>query len=148
MTWFMKADTREAVLAAHPTLAPLWADFVNSFQALPQIPAEVLALCEQRVAQLHGNACARRGAAQVTADKLEALACWHEDSRITSPERACLEFTEVYVMDVHAISDEQANAVKQYFGEQGLVALIQALGLFNGECRLEKLWQLPGANSD
>ena len=45
-------------------------------------------------------------------------------------------------MDPQAITDAQAEAVKSELGDAGLVALIEALGLFYGMTRVRQLWDL------
>jgi hypothetical protein len=48
-------------------------------------------------------------------------------------------------MDCSAITDAQADAVKAHIGEEGLVALLQALGVFDGLIRLGLIWQAKPA---
>ncbi len=55
---------------------------------------------------------------------------------------------EVHAIDAAAITDAQAEAVKQYFGDEGLVALLQALGVFDGMIRLGLLWGLADSSGD
>lgn len=55
---------------------------------------------------------------------------------MSSAEHAALEFAEVYGQDPEAITDQLAAAVKAHFGEAGLVALIEALGMIDGRIRL------------
>ena len=57
----------------------------------------------------------------------DALRQWPDSPHFDAPERACLALTEVHAIDAAAITDAQAEAVKQYFGDEGLVALLQAL---------------------
>lgn len=110
------------------------------------LPADILALCHQRIAQLHGaqvDQLAPEGLA-LDPDKLAAVPHWPDDSRFSAQERACLTFTEVYVQDCQALSDDQAEAVKAHFGDAGLVALVQALGVLDSLLRLQLMQ--PGAD--
>ena len=93
------------------------------------IPAHLLELCRVRLAQLHGATCELQAQSPVgvRADP---------DGVTSVPERAALEFAEVYGQDPQAITDELAAAVKAHFGEPGLVALIEALGVIDGRIRL------------
>ncbi len=108
------------------------------------VPASVLELCRLRLAQLHGAARELEASpppgARVGLDprKIESLLAgsWTRDSRFSAGERAALEFAEVYGQDPQAITDELADAVKAHFGEAGLVALIEALGVIDGRIRL------------
>ena len=51
----------------------------------------------------------------------------------------------MYAMDAQSITDEQARAVQHHHGDAGLVALVEALGVFDGMTRLSLLWQLPSS---
>ena len=44
------------------------------------------------------------------------------------------------------MTDDMADAVKAQYGEPGLVALVQALGLFYGRTRISQLWGLDQAS--
>jgi len=108
------------------------------------VPPGVLELCRLRLAQLHGAAReldanpppgAREG---LDPKKIESLlhGSWTRDPRFSADERAALDFAEIYAQDPQAITDEFAAAVKIQFGEAGLVALIEALGMIDGRIRL------------
>lgn len=127
-------------LDQHPELSLLFAKFQHSFDTLPQLPPSVLPLCKIRMQQLHGL-CPISTGSDKQAEFADAVSRWPDSTQFSDAEKACLAFTEVYAIDVHAISDAQANAVKQHFGEPGLVALVQALGVFYGMSRLSQLWR-------
>ncbi|MBK7729731.1 MAG: hypothetical protein IPJ33_14905 [Gammaproteobacteria bacterium] len=61
---------------------------------------------------------------------------YFRDPQFSPAERAVLEFTEIYAQDPAAISDDLADAVKEHFGETGLMCLIEALGFIDGRIRL------------
>ncbi len=132
----------------HQELSPLFADFQRSFDCLPQLPRSVLPLCKIRMDQLHGmlgeNESQDCDVANNLADLTKEVRQWTDSDQFSDAEKACLAFTEVYAMDVHAITDAQADAVKEHVGEPGLVALVQALGVFYGSSRLRKLWRIGG----
>ncbi|MEM8499013.1 MAG: hypothetical protein AAF542_13380 [Pseudomonadota bacterium] len=128
-------------LAQHSELSPLLTDFQRSFSGLPQLPPSVLPLCKIRMAQLH-RAKVDNNTSVEFEELAKAVAHWPDHEQFTLLEKACLAFTEVYAMDVHAITDAQSDAVKQTVGEPGLVALVQALGVFYAETRLATLWGL------
>ena len=104
------------------------------------IPASVLELCRLRLAQLHGATAeqALRHPDLLDAEKNAALldGSYHKDPRFSAAELAVLEFTEIYAQDPAAISDDMADAVKQHFGEAGLVCLVESLGFIDGRIRL------------
>lgn len=110
----------------------------------PHVPAPILELCRLRLARLHGAAReleapplpgARAG---LDADTIASVlaGAWTRAPRLPAGARAALEFAEVYGQDPQAITDELAAAVKAHFGEAGLVALIEALGVIDGRIRL------------
>lgn len=134
-----------------PTLQGPGGEMARRYEALWQavwqqshVPAGVLELCRLRLAQLHGAARELESSpppgARVGLDprKIESLlhGSWTRDSRFSAGERAALDFAEIYAQDPQAITDELAAAVKARFGEAGLVALIEALGMIDGRIRL------------
>lgn len=126
-------------LVKNTDFGPLLTDFQQSFNRLPQLPASVLPLCKIRMAQLHGvQVDSNTGA--LNAERVDAVAQWPANEQFSLVEKACLAYTEVYAMDVHAITDAHSDAVKLHVGEPGLVALVQALGVFYAQTRLAKLW--------
>lgn len=143
MTWTGPV-TRDQPFAALPECQRGFEALYGTLWRLEEIPAEVLELCRLRVAQLHRSEAewARREVA-VGEDRRAALKDWHSSAAFGEAERACLAFTEVYTMDPQAITNAQADAVKAAWGEAGLVALVEALGLFYGLTRLGLLWDLP-----
>ena len=50
-------------------------------------------------------------------------------------ERAALAFAEMFVNDPHAITDEDTRAVVKELGDEGMVAFVEALALFDGFAR-------------
>ena len=98
-------------------------------------------LCRLRLAQLHRSAGdAALVERELDDEKRAALCNWDTSSLFSEAERACIAFTEVYAMDAAALRDEQAGAVKAHYGDAGLVALIEALGIFDGSIRVNLLW--------
>ena len=131
-------------MAILPDLASRFDCLYERLWQLPQIPATTLELCRLRLAQLHGSeADWQREEQPIAMARRAALPRWPEADAFTAAERTCLEFTETYAMDAQAITDEQAAAVVQHHGEDGLVALVEALGILDGMTRLSLLWQLP-----
>jgi hypothetical protein len=58
----------------------------------------------------------------------------------TDVERACLAFTDAFVMDVAALSDEVAGAVAAHLGDAGLVDFTSALLILEQRQRLALAW--------
>jgi alkylhydroperoxidase family enzyme len=144
MTWMGPQATRQAVIGTLPAVAEKFDRLYASFWQQPHIPAPTLELCRLRLAQLHRSKSDwTRQEQEIPAAKREKLSDWNHSAEFTDAERACLEFTEMYAMDAQSITDEQAAAVKRHHGDAGLVALVEALGVFDGMTRLSLLWQLP-----
>lgn len=144
MTWFSESSsTRDDIIALAPDLAQEYQAFYRSFWQLSSLPASTLELCRLRIAQLHQSDTEfLREEFVLTADQRDGLSQWNKSELFSSAEKACLAFAEVYTMDPQAISDEQADAVKAHYGDSGLVALIEALGVFYGMTRVGQLWGL------
>lgn len=105
----------------------------------------LLELCRLRVASLHGCASelAVRYRAAVDAgldeDKVAALDRAAGDPRFDETERAVVAFAELFTIDPHAITDDDAARVRDALGDAGLVALVEALALFDGFARFRVL---------
>jgi len=148
MTWFNAASSRDDILSVLPDYQAGFNALYNTLWQLQEIPPVTLELCRLRIAQLH---CCdtewQRQEVDIPTVRRDALTSWHRSERFNPGEQACLAFAEVYAMDPQAITDEQADAVKTAYGEPGLVALIEALGLFYGLTRLSQLWELSPENA-
>ncbi len=148
MGWVSSGDDRDSTIGE---LAELVAPFDALYASLwtqQHLPADILELCRLRLAQLHQCSVElQRHEIKMSAEKYQRLAFWGEDSVFSQAERACLAFTEVYAMDVQALTDQHADAVKMHFGDAGLVLLVEALGILDGMTRLSLLWQLT-ANAE
>lgn len=86
---------------------------------------EILDMCRRRVATLLG--------CPVHAGPVPRL----ED--LDERHRACLDFAEMFVIDHHSITDEQASGVKAHLSDSEMVAFTTALALYDGFCRFEIL---------
>lgn len=98
----------------------------------------VLELCRLRVAQLlecTSELAVRwapaRDAGLVEA-KIAVLPQWPSDPAFTDAERACLTVAERFVMDPHGLTDDETAAARVHLGDAGVVALLEALALFDG----------------
>lgn len=148
MSWIIEGAGRQAHTAALPVIGEHFEQLYASFWELPQLPAQTLELCRLRLAQLHRSQADFEWQQQpVASARRDGLQDWHRGELFAAAECACLEFTEVYAMDTRNITDQQAAAVKQHYGEVGLVALLQALGVFDGVIRLGLIWQTAAAGA-
>ncbi|MEH6551462.1 MAG: hypothetical protein V7711_18790 [Pseudomonadales bacterium] len=143
MSWISSHESKHVIIQELPIIGNNFEQFYDSIWSISQLPATTLELCRLRLAQLHNSEVDWQQQHQpIDQQKRDALAHWDSSTVFTPAEKACIEFTELYAMDVAAISDQQADAVKQHHDDAGLVALIEALGVFNGMTRLSLLWQV------
>ncbi len=148
MSWIAGNLHREQIMDRLPAIGGHFQSLRASMYQLAQLPPETVELCRLRLAQLHrSDADFALEEFPLAAGKREQLQDWHSAPLFSPGERACLELTEVHAMDCSAITDAQADAVKQHHGEAGLVALLQALGVFDGFIRLGLIWQAAPAGS-
>lgn len=146
MNWIAANADREQTMGRLPAIGEHFQRLYASFYQLPQLPPETVELCRLRLAQLHqSEADFALEEYPLARARREQLRNWHSAEIFSLAERACLELAEVHAMDCSAITDAQADAVKQHFGEAGLVALLQALGVFDGFIRLGLIWRAAPA---
>ncbi len=138
------AEVLDAVLADHGgVLAQLSAAWDAAWDAVDPV---LLELCRLRVAMLLGCAAeltARTPAAVAAGlgeDVIAVLADWPRSDRFDARQRACLAFTEQFVIDVAGLDDATAGAVRDELGEQGLVDFVSALLVIEQRQRLRLTW--------
>jgi len=140
----LTSQTVGQALKAGGNVAQEFDAFWAALQKQPYIPAALLELCRLRLAQMHRateEVKLRYPGPQksgLTESKIATLLSgqWEHNPAFTPEEVAVLIFAEMYGMDPASITDEQADEVKKHFGEPGLVALIQALGIIDARIRL------------
>lgn len=138
------ADRLAAMLRPGGELARAYAAFCDAAWQQPHVPAGVLELCRIRLAQLHGagGELDRRHPAAAGVPEIERKSRslraggWLRDGVLNDAELAAIGFTELYAQGAAAVTDDAAADVKRHFGEPGLVALIEALGVIDGRIRL------------
>ena len=148
MTWLPAQAQGETpldgVFGLRPNLYAAYRDFAALFWERRVLPPRVLELCRLLVARLHGCESELRLRYRPALDaglreaQVAALGSGNE-AEFDAAERACLRFAEMFVRDPHAISDADAAAVSAQIGEPGLVALAEALAVFDGFCRFRML---------
>ena len=72
--------------------------------------------------------------------KISALTSWMHSPMITPAERACLAFTDAFVIDVASLPDESAASVREHLGDAGLVDFANALLVLEQRQRLALVW--------
>jgi hypothetical protein len=88
----------------------------------------LLGLCEQRIREILG-----------VADESQ-LANWWADASLSKAEKACLAFTEEYMIDVASLSDESAASVRNELGDQAMVDFVSALLVVEQRQRIALAW--------
>lgn len=121
-----KADVLEHLTAAHAA-------------AVAAVDPRLLELCAQRIAQLLGSPGGDTPEV-VDAATLEALAQWPSSDRFSATDRACLAFTEQFVIDVATLDDATAFAVVEVLGEAGFATFVNALLVVEQRQRLHLVW--------
>jgi alkylhydroperoxidase family enzyme len=117
-------DDTDALAALDAAYAAAWAS----------TDAELLALCRDRIAMLlrHGPTVEA-----MTDDDRRELSRWATSATFTDRERAALDFTEQYVVDVAAMSDEQAGRLREHLGDEELVGFVNAILVLEQRMTLE-----------
>ena len=123
-------DVRDEMVAAHEAA---WA----------ATPPRLLELCRVRVAMMLGcdaEIAARTPGSGVEEAVLGAVAAWPTDPRFDTVDRACLAFTEHFVMDVASLRDETVAAVREQLGDDGTQTFVTALLIVEQRVRLRLAW--------
>jgi hypothetical protein len=104
-------------------------------------PTYLLELCRLRLAKLH-RADAELAYRHIETDslseeKIQSVINGDYDTAhlFSDAELAVLSVAELYAIDPSSITDHQADAVKNHYGESGFVFLIDALGVI--DCRIK-----------
>lgn len=103
----------------------------------------LLELCRVRIATMLGcavEASARTAGTDVPAEMLDAIADWPTDPRFEPADRACLAFTEHYVIDVASVDDATVAAVREHLGDEGVQSFVSALLVVEQRIRLRLMW--------
>jgi alkylhydroperoxidase family enzyme len=137
-------DVLDAMLAPHPDVRDALADAWTA--AWTSVDPVLLELCRLRIAMLLGcdDELAARTPAALDAglddSTVAVLAAWPYDERFGARERACLAFTEQFVIDVAGLDDATAFAVRDELGEDGLADFVNALLVVEQRQRLRLTW--------
>jgi hypothetical protein len=134
-------DVIARVLAARPDVA---ADLAAAHTAVWAAVDPALAeLTRLRIAMLLGNGAelaARTPGTGVDEATIAELSLWPTSPRYGERERACLTYLEQHLMDVANLSDEQAAAVADHLGPQGLADYANAVLVLEQRQRLRLAW--------
>ncbi len=116
----------------HQHLAAAWA------AAPAAVDPRLLSLCSARIAALIGGPL--DDAFPVDDATVAALPSWPTSERFDDTDRACLAFTEQYVIDVASLDDDTAAAVTDQLGAEGFADFVNALLVVEQRQRLRLMW--------
>jgi alkylhydroperoxidase family enzyme len=143
----------DRVFGLRPDLYEPFRAFYAVFWTERLLDPVVLELCRLRVAQLLGCESEQQVRyapaldAGLTEEQIARLPDWPRAPSFTEAQRAALAFAEQFVLDPHGIDDDCRDAVIDHFELAGLVALCEALALFDGFGRFRIILgvEAPGA---
>src|SRR5262245_41748697 len=129
------------VFGLRPDLYADYRAFLAVLWARESVGPVVPELCRLRIAQLLKCESELRlryepaRAAGLAESKIALLDRWPTATEFSDAERACLGYAEQFVLDAHGVTDAQAAEVTAHLTAAGLVALTEALALFEGFAR-------------
>ena len=138
------------LVAAGP-ISGLFQELADKFFDQTHIPADLMELVRLDLAYMHRaeteTAVRRPEGRGLPKGKIDAVVAgnWHRDPQFSDAEKSVLNFAEYYFVDPETIPDEAAFAVKQHFGDSGLVCLIEALGFIDARIRLALIYSTKEA---
>ena len=139
MSWLLEqGEARESGWAGIAALAPRAVGALSEVQeeVWDHAPPVLLELARLRMASLLGATWAlearspRAVEAGLTEEKVAALSSWPTSPLFDDTERACLDLTEQFLIDVNQITDAQVDAVRERIGTAATYAFVSALWAF------------------
>lgn len=114
----------QSLLALRPDLQQKYRDFLEVVENNDAVPDSVYELCRSRIQFIHG----------LRKEDVDA-------SSLGEAEASALVAADRIPYQHHQLTDEEVDALKAAFGDQGCVALLTALAFFDVTCRLEATFQ-------
>ena len=138
-SWLTTApdSTTHGLLTLRPELGPLVQAMLDELWLA--LDRQLLELCRIHVSRTIGDpigASERTPGVTLPDGVVEASARWWSSPLVGPRERACLAYTEQFVLDVHGITDEHHSAIAAHLSAAEQVAFTTALGLFDGLARM------------
>lgn len=134
--------SRGEVLGLRPALAERHRALLAAIWGSGVSPV-TLELCRIRLATMFRADVARAErspealAAGLEEGMVAALPLYPSDPAFSEEHRACLELTEMFAIDHHAVTDEQVARVDRALGHRGTVVLLTALGVWEAQHRFD-----------
>ena len=156
MTWLPQqaegANEFERVFGLRANLFAAWREFASLLWTERLAPPVVLQLVQLRVRQMHGldvsGTHRMREALEAGWDeaRVAQLATWWKSERFDATERACLRLAEQFVLDAKGITEAEVAPVREALGDATVVALVEALAIFDGFTRFQKMLGIAQAS--
>ena len=149
MSWLISAGGDSAdfddVFSLRTDLHDSYRSFYALFWQQRLVDPVLLEVARLRIAKL--NDCASEVALRYRpaidagmSERLAGAALEGDTRAILEPlPLACLRLAEKFTLDVHSIDDDDIAAVRDAIGEPALVALIEAMALFDGFTRFRAI---------
>jgi alkylhydroperoxidase family enzyme len=148
VTWLPEQATGDSDFARtvglRENLFAAWRELASLLWEKRLAPPVILQLAQLRVRQLHGLALASQRMSEALdagwdESRVGELSAWWKSPRFSAAERACLRLAEQFVLDAKGIGDADVAPVRAALGDAGVVALVEALALFDGFTRFQKM---------
>jgi alkylhydroperoxidase family enzyme len=123
-------------------------DYLQSIQRVDPVLVE---LCRLRIAQMVGSDFDQSlryipaRAAGLTEEKLRAVTLYPTSPHFSSRERMAVEFTEQWVMQSSAISDDDCDRLQQHLSVEEFISFVKALGVMDQFCRANSAFRISPA---
>ena len=129
-SWVNGAWNASDIANAQTHLAP----FIDELrgQASSTTPGRTASLIELQVAQI-------LGLEREETELSEFIRTWYSSAEFTDGEKAIMEITEQFVLDVHSVTDEQFEKLRKYFSTPDILAMLFHIALCDGFGKLEKV---------
>lgn len=136
-TWIdaASAGTTDALVALRPDLAVLLAELQSG--ATASVGEHLQSLMAVRVAQMVGDQPFVDAADPALVDQATN---WYKHADVSAAERATLDLTESFVMDVHSITDEQVQHLRELIGDQGVMDVMLNLAVLDGFTKFRRVF--------
>jgi alkylhydroperoxidase family enzyme len=142
----------DSVFGLRPDLYGPFREFYAVFWRDRLVDPVVLELCRLRVGQLLGCESelavryAPEGVEPVPVELVRALPQWPTSDRFDASQRAALAFAEQFVIDPKGIRGPVRDELRAQFALPEVVALTEALALFDGFTRFRLILGVDGAD--
>ncbi len=155
MTWLPEqaagANEFERVFGLRENLFGAWRAFASLLWEKRLAPPVILQLVQLRVRQMHGLELGGERMSEALdagwdESRIAELDAWWKSARFDAAERACLRLAEQFVLDAKGISDDEVGPVRAALDDATVVALVEALAIFDGFARFQKMLGIAPAS--